>query len=283
MVRKIHHVALAVRDIDQALLFWRDALGLHQTVDQVVEEQGVRGALLECGSGEIELIAPSREGTGVARFVERGEGLHHVCFESADVAKALTDTKARGSRLIDETPRWGLAGKIGFVHPAANNGVLVEYAQPMAGNPVLESMTFTPVHPEPSAGITNLDHVVAAVNDVDAAAKQWSVNFGLPVERIGENQGMGIRQAILPIAGSFVELISPLGEGGPVAESLKTKGEGLYLISLSTSNLAGTLEALRAKGVRVNDPPEGGTVTFISPRAANGVLVQLVERKEGPA
>jgi methylmalonyl-CoA/ethylmalonyl-CoA epimerase len=277
MLKKIHHVALAVRDIDQALPFWRDALGLHQTVDQVVDEQGVRGALLECGSGEIELIQPVREGTGVSAFVEKGEGLHHVCFETDNVDAELTAAGAKGIRLIDTAGRWGLAGRIGFLHPRSNSGVLVEYAEHAEANPHIQSMTFTPVHPEP-AGIVNLDHAVVAVKDVDAAAKHWSETFGLPIERIGENQGLGIRQAILPIGEAFIELISPLGESGPVADALANKGEGLYLVSLASSDLDATLATLRSRGVRVGDPPAGGRVTFISPRAANGVLIQLVER-----
>src|SRR5918998_200307 len=121
--------------------------------------------------------------------------------------------------------------------------------------------------------ITNLDHVVVAVNDLEAATKTWQENFGLPLERSGANQ------AILPIGSAFVELIQPLGDSGPVADHLKNKGEGLYLISLAVDDMAKTLEELRAKGVRVNDPPAGGTVTFISPRAANVVLVHLGERK----
>ena len=127
--------------------------------------------------------------------------------------------------------------------------------------------------------ITNLDHVVIAVNDLDAATETWQANFGLPLERKGENQAMGINQAILPIGSAYIELISPLGEGGPVADALKNKGEGLYLISLAVDDLDATLAGLREKGIRVNDPPAGSRVTFISPRAANGVLVQLVERK----
>jgi len=131
MLQKIHHVAVVVRDADQALNFYRDALGLHVTTDAVIEDQGVRGVLLECGAGEIELIQPVRDGTGVARFLEsKGEGLHHVCFQTDDVAKELENTKSKGIRVIDETPRRGLAGMICFLHPAASTGVLVEYAQP---------------------------------------------------------------------------------------------------------------------------------------------------------
>ena len=127
--------------------------------------------------------------------------------------------------------------------------------------------------------ITNLDHVVVAVNDLDAATKTWQENFGLPLERSGKNEALGINQSILPLGSAFIELISPLGDSGPVADALKSKGEGLYLISLAVDDMPATLEELRARGVRVNDPPAGGAVTFISPRAANGVLVQLVERK----
>jgi methylmalonyl-CoA epimerase len=128
-------------------------------------------------------------------------------------------------------------------------------------------------------GITNLDHVVVAVNDLDAATKTWQANFGLPLERSGKAEALGINQAILPIGSAFIELISPLSDAGPVADALKDKGEGLYLISLAVDDLDATLADLREKGVRVNDPPAGSRVTFISPRAANGVLVQLVERK----
>ena len=127
--------------------------------------------------------------------------------------------------------------------------------------------------------ITNLDHVAIAVNDLESATKTWQDTFGLPLERTGESQGLGIRQAFLPIGSAFIELISPLGESGPVADALKNKGEGLYLLSLAVDDLDATLAELRERGVRVNDPPAGSRVTFISPRAANGVLVQLVERK----
>src|SRR5918998_4891558 len=108
--------------------------------------------------------------------------------------------------------------------------------------------------------ITNLDHVVVAVNDLEAATKTWQENFGLPLERSGENQALGINQAILPIGSAFIELIQPLGEGGPVADHLKNKGEGLYLISLAVDDLDATLAGLREKGIRVNDPPAGSRV-----------------------
>ena len=278
MFTKIHHVAVGVKDIDQALGFYRDALGLDHVVDQEVEEQGVRGALLLCGGAEIELIAPTRPDTGVARFVEKGEGLHHLCFETDDIDAELPRAAEKGLRMIDKAARWGLAGRIGFIHPGASTGVLVEMAQPAKGNPVLESMTFKAKKAEAPAGITNLDHLAVVVKDIEAATKQWQSNFGLPLQSTGESAALGIKQAFLTAGGSFIELISPLSNSGPVAEALNSKGEGMYLLSLATANMKDTLEKLRAKGVRVSDPPAGGSVTFISPRATNGVLIQLIER-----
>ncbi len=132
MLTKIHHVGVVVRSADDALKFYRDALGLPVTADRVIEDQGVRGVLLEIGNSEIELLEPTREDTGVARFLAtRGEGMHHICFESDDVHAELEGARAKGIELIDQKPRLGLAGMICFLHPKANHGVLVEFATPL--------------------------------------------------------------------------------------------------------------------------------------------------------
>ena len=132
MLRKIHHVAIAVHNLEQAFAFYRDTLGLPVHKTAVVEDQGVKAALLTIGNSEIELLEPINPKGGVAKFLEhRGEGLHHICFETDDVAAELAATKAKGIELIDQAPRRGLAGMICFLHPRANHGVLVEYAQPV--------------------------------------------------------------------------------------------------------------------------------------------------------
>ncbi|HMS58150.1 MAG TPA: methylmalonyl-CoA epimerase [Tepidiformaceae bacterium] len=135
MIKKVHHVGVVVKSADEALKFYRDALGLEVTADRVIEDQGVRGVLLKIGNSEIELLEPTRNDTGVAKFLEsRGEGMHHLCFESDDVAAELEGAKAKGITLIDEKPRPGLAGMIGFCHPKSNHGVLVEFATPIEGD-----------------------------------------------------------------------------------------------------------------------------------------------------
>jgi methylmalonyl-CoA/ethylmalonyl-CoA epimerase len=132
MLKKIHHVGVVVPNLDASLKFWRDTLGMHLTKRATIEEQGVRAALLKVGESEIELLEPLDPENGVGKFLaRRGGGLHHVCFETDDVAKELDAARAKDIQLLDQKPRHGLAGMICFLHPKATRGVLVEYAQPV--------------------------------------------------------------------------------------------------------------------------------------------------------
>jgi len=135
MLRKIHHVGIVVRNLEDAYVFYRDILGLPVHKEAVVEDQGVKAALLTIGNSEIELLEPITTTGGVAKFLDRrGEGLHHVCFETDDVEAELAATKSKGIEVIDQRPRPGLAGMICFLHPRAHHGVLIEYAQPFAAS-----------------------------------------------------------------------------------------------------------------------------------------------------
>lgn len=132
MIDKIHHVGIAVRDLDESLKFYRDTLGLNVHAEATVEDQGVRAALLTIGESEIELLEPTSPEANMAKFLERkGEGLHHICFQTEDVDGDLEELKEKGVQLIDQKSRVGLAGMICFLHPKACRGVLVELATPM--------------------------------------------------------------------------------------------------------------------------------------------------------
>jgi methylmalonyl-CoA epimerase len=132
MIDKIHHIGIAVHSVDEALKFYRDVLGLHVHALDTVEDQGVRAALLTIGESEIELLEPTRPDANMAKFLERkGEGLHHICFQTADVDGELEVLKKKGVDLVDQKSRVGLAGMICFLHPKASRGVLVELATPM--------------------------------------------------------------------------------------------------------------------------------------------------------
>ncbi len=131
MLKKIHHVGVVVPNLEEAMKFWRDLLGLQVTKSETIQDQGVKAALLQVGASEIELLEPINPDNGVGKFLaKRGGGLHHLCFETDDVERELAGAQAKGVELIDQKPRRGLAGMICFLHPKAMRGVLVEYAQP---------------------------------------------------------------------------------------------------------------------------------------------------------
>ncbi len=134
MIKRIAHIALAVDDLEGALSFWRDALGLPLAQVETVAEQQATVAFLPTGESEVELVRPTSDSTGVARFLaKRGPGLHHICFEVDDLAATLADLQAKGVRLIDQTPKLGAGGaQIAFIHPESTQGVLVELYQPPA-------------------------------------------------------------------------------------------------------------------------------------------------------
>jgi methylmalonyl-CoA/ethylmalonyl-CoA epimerase len=136
METKIQHLGVAVGSIDEALAFWRDGLGLELKEIEVVEDQGVRVAMLPIGESRIELLEATGEDTPVGRFVaKRGAGMHHLCVEVEDISAKLAELKARGARLIDEQPRIGAGGAlVAFVHPASTGGVLIELTQQGTGS-----------------------------------------------------------------------------------------------------------------------------------------------------
>ncbi len=126
-VKKINHVAIAVADVDASLVFWRDALGLQVDHIEDVPSQKSTVVFIPVGESEVELVRPTSDDTGVAKFLaERGGGMHHLCFEVDDIAGMLAELKEKGVRLINETPLELPGRKMAFVHPKSTGGVLVE-------------------------------------------------------------------------------------------------------------------------------------------------------------
>jgi methylmalonyl-CoA epimerase len=127
-VRAIHHLGVAVSDLDEAIATYERLFDAHVAGRETFLEQGVEAAVVLVGESRVELLAPSGEDTTVARFLaRRGPGMHHVAYETDDVARALAELTAAGAQLIDEKPRRGLFGlEVAFVHPDAVHGVLTE-------------------------------------------------------------------------------------------------------------------------------------------------------------
>ncbi len=128
--KRLDHVGIVVHSIDESLTTYCNELGMTLLERRAAPEQLVEAAFLDGGNSAIELIAPTDETSGTARFLQnRGEGVHHVCYEVDDIAAALAELTAQGVRLVDETPRQGLHGLVAFVHPKATHGMMIELLQ----------------------------------------------------------------------------------------------------------------------------------------------------------
>ncbi len=128
MITNIDHIAIIVADIDAALAFWRDALGLEVSRVEEVPAQEAEVAFLPLGQGEIELVQPTSNDSGAARFLaKRGAGMHHIALEVDNLEATLARLKVKGVRLINESPVEAARGRrAAFIHPESASGVLVE-------------------------------------------------------------------------------------------------------------------------------------------------------------
>jgi methylmalonyl-CoA epimerase len=130
MPRRIDHVAIIVCNIEQALLFYRDTLGIEPSAIKEVPSEQVRIAFLPLGGpqgSEIELVEPLNADSSLAKFLEkRGEGLHHICLEVDDIDAALQEMQEKGAPVLDTQPRIAAEGRAIFLHPKGTNGVLLE-------------------------------------------------------------------------------------------------------------------------------------------------------------
>jgi methylmalonyl-CoA/ethylmalonyl-CoA epimerase len=126
-IKKINHVAIVVKDIDESLKFWATALGLELHHVEDVPSQASKVAFIPVGESEIELVQPTTEDSGMAAYLEkRGEGMHHLCIEVDDIEAKMQELKDAGIRLINDVPQVLPGRKMAFIHPKSASGVLVE-------------------------------------------------------------------------------------------------------------------------------------------------------------
>ena len=269
MIDRVHHVGVVVRDADAALGFYRDIMRLPVTVDRVVEEQGVRGVLLALGENEIELLQPTRDDTGVYRFLEsRGETLHHICFNTDDIVGELARLKGQDIQLIDEAPREGLAGQVAFVHPSAVHGVLIELAQPPAN-----------AHTSREKGF---DHLAVTVADFEVAARTWQDIVGLSVVNEIRPDGAGMVIGQMPSGQCMVELLAPTSADSAMAKRVAEQGErAISMVAIEVKDIEAEIARYRAAGLQVPDATPGalpGSVrTSVPAEQAFGLSVQLIQ------
>jgi methylmalonyl-CoA/ethylmalonyl-CoA epimerase len=244
MLTRVHHVGLVVRRLQDGLAFWQDTLGLRVSKQATVPDQGVKAALLPIGRSEIELLEPIDPAGGVAKFLEkRGEGLHHVCFETPEVAAELERARDTGFPLIDQKPRPGLAGTICFLHPKGTKGVLVEFATPPPGETH---------HDAAGHGGLALAEVTARHQDVAGAAELFATRLGL--ERAAEDA--------VRVGGVHRRFVAEPGAG-----------DGLAGLVIEATDLPTARAALAARGVG-----SGAGAVDLDPARCHGVPLRLRSR-----
>jgi methylmalonyl-CoA/ethylmalonyl-CoA epimerase len=247
VVRRIHHVGIVVNRLAEAYPFYRDTLGLPIVKEAELADQGVRAALLAAGDSEIELPEPLDPDSGIGRFLtRRGEGLHHVCFDVADVAASLRDLTARQVALLDAAPRPGLAGRIAFLHPRACAGVLVELATP------------EDAEREPSRAPVRLKRLVIGGRDPKETAATFQSLFGLT--EIAMNGG---RRTMLAV-GRGALLVVPADEVGGT--------EGMVALSLVADDFSGLTAAFDRAKVRCI---RGTGEVTVEPTSSHGVHLHI--------
>jgi methylmalonyl-CoA/ethylmalonyl-CoA epimerase len=245
-VRRIHHVGIVVHRLADAYRFYRDTLGLPLVTEATIPDQHVQAALLAAGESEIELLEPLDPSTGIGRFLaRRGEGLHHVCFDTPDIVKTLTALSEMRVELIDPTPRVGLAGQVAFVHPRACGGVLVELATPSA-----ESA-------EPAAPL-RLKRLVIGASDVKRSSDVLRSLFGL--EEVAMNGGP---RAMLAV-GRGALLVVPVEEVGGT--------EGLVALSMVAEDFPALMAAFDRTGTMLL---RGTGEVTVEPASSHGVHLHI--------
>jgi methylmalonyl-CoA epimerase len=215
--------------------------------EATVREQGVRAALLAAGHSEIELLEPLGAESPIGKFLaKRGEGLHHLCFKTADVAGDLSALQSKSVALLDTTPRDGLAGRIGFLHPGACHGVLVELATPVSGEADVES----PVR---------FKRLVIGSPAPHDTAKTYQDLFGLPEVEVN-----GGPRTMLGWPGGSTLLMVPASEVGGM--------EGMVALSMVAPDMPPLVARLeKARAVLLL----GAGELTVEPQSSHGVHLHI--------
>ena len=126
-IKRVNHIAIAVEDLEPALDFWQGILGIKLDHIEEVPSQKARVAFLPVGDCEVELVQPTEDDSGTAKFIrERGPGMHHLCLEVENLKEMLIEMKSKGIRLINEQPVEMEGRRLAFIHPKSTGGVLLE-------------------------------------------------------------------------------------------------------------------------------------------------------------
>ncbi len=278
---RVDHVSIAVRDIDAALGFFRRCLPIEMHVEK---RPGYTDDFNWCdfyvGQFKLELIEATRPDSFARRFIDkRGEGMHHLSIEVAQLQPLLARLEADGVRIVDRFDA-GDGDLTAFISPRSAHGVLIQFWQvPHVETP--ERPRTVPFRLRSGETIRmRVDHVSIAVRTIDVALGFFRRYFPIDAGRgthVGYERSFALTNFTLN--GYKIELIQPAeGVAGFVMRFLERRGEGLHHLSIDVDRLDPLIEQLEADGVRIVDKTDfrnGRKTAFISPRSAHGVLIQF--------
>ena len=280
MITDVHHVGIAVRDLDEALALFRDTLGLPCVKQGDMPARGVRVAMLAAGRSYLKVIQPVDESSPFARSIaERGQGLHHVALWSTDVSADVARLRDLGVPLEDREPRDGFTGRLSYLAASAFDGAQLEIVEPeavLAGDNPEPALSAATAAVEGSGHITRIDHVVLRVPGVAAVSDHFAEWFGVPTKRTMERGEQAF--AFMRPGDVVIEVIGPKS-GGDL-------GSGRIAgLAFEVREIDALTEQVRAKGYPIGEPHpalQGGRIVSMHPTGACGVPVAFIDFTGSP-
>ncbi len=268
MITDVHHVGIAVSDLDGALALYRDALGLPCLKEGDMSSRGVRVAMLAAGRSYLEIIQPTAETSPFAKFIaERGQGLHHVALWSTEIEADVARLRDLGVPLEDREPRQGFTGRLSYLHVSAFDGAQLELVEPEAA---LAGDNASSGH------ITRIDHVVLRVPSVTAVSERFESWFGVPTKRTMERGEQAF--AFMRPGDVVIEVIGPKTGGDP--HSGRVAG-----LAFEVTGIDALAEDLRAGGYPIGEPHpalQGGRIVSVHHTGACGVPLAFIDFTGSP-
>ncbi len=286
MITDVHHVGIAVRDMEAALRFYAEALGLPLVKRGEAPARGAKVALLAVGGSYLELAQPTRDGSPFAEHIaEQGEGLHHLALGTDDVSTLVAALRARGVPLQDAEPREGFTGRLSYLAPEAMDGVLLEVVQPP--RELSDSGGGSPV--------SRIDHVVLRLPNVEVACGRMREYFGVETKRTFERGEM--RFSFLRPGEVILELIGPKKPPAALPAGRQARprpstpaGAGLRTgfiagLAFEVADIDALAADLKERGLPVGEPHpalQGGRIVSVHASGACGVPVALIDFSDSP-
>ena len=274
MITDVHHVGIAVRDMEAALRFYAEALGLPLVKRGEAPARGAKVALLAVGGSYLELAQPTRDGSPFAEHIaEQGEGLHHLALGTDDVSTLVAALRARGVPLQDAEPREGFTGRLSYLAPEAMDGVLLEVVQPP--RELSDSGGGSPV--------SRIDHVVLRLPNVEVACGRMREYFGVETKRTFERGEM--RFSFLRPGEVILELIGPKKPPSALPAGRQARPGSIAGLAFEVTDIDALAADLKERGLPVGEPHpalQGGRIVSVNASGACGVPVALIDFSDSP-